>query len=95
MSDVSRDGEKILVRVPPQLWEWIDSKPWHESEWEMFKDAKLPKATKVCRALLLLYNWFKHLPRYVSRKGATVTIRFETEGHAQVFCAMLSKEEGR
>ena len=89
---MSSPEEKVLGRVDKEVWEWIESRTWHQGQYEIFKDIKLKKATKAARAMWLLYNWFKYLPRYTDRKGTRVTIEFENEDKAQVFCAMLSKE---
>jgi hypothetical protein len=87
--------ERVSLRLPAQLWEWIDSRAWHENDWEQFRAVELPRATKVCRALLLFYQWMQKVPAYNSRRGAEVTITFETEDQARIFCAMLAKETRR
>ena len=85
--------EKILVRVPQEIWGWIADKPWHNSDWEKFKDSDLPKATKCVRALLLIYKWYAAFPSYIERHNRRVIIEFETEGDAIAFCSMLASEK--
>jgi hypothetical protein len=85
----------VLVTISPPLWDWIDEKPWLDSEWELLKEPIHSKATKVQRALLLLYRWFKSLPKYLERKGNRVMIEFDNESQAQAFCALLSQEKDK
>ena len=87
--------ERISIRLPGQLWDWIDSRAWYQDDWERFRALELPRATKCARALLLLYSWLQHVPAYSARRGKEVTITFQTEDQAQVFCAMLANEKRR